>query len=301
MGDKVEQYILKEENGNVITVRDVQKILLSMLIDIDKICRKHDIPYFLTAGSCLGAVRHQGFIPWDDDLDIGMLYDDYLKFMKVLETDLPEEYVFQCFDTHKEYNVTIPSMKIRKKGTFVEERNVLLSNKCRDGNGLFIDVFVYDFVSENKVIDFCNRVPEHLLMPVICLFENLQVNPIKLKSCYVDHARHYGKKHRGSSMIGMDLTWTYRSIFKPFVYRYDTIYPVQNGNFEGHQFPIPHDPHTFLCTAIGPDYMTPPPKDKRISKHILDIALDPVTASLKEVAYLQKYHIKEKAEHLEEI
>ena len=76
---------------------------------------------------------------------------------------------------------------------------------------------------------------------------------------------------------------------------------IQDWDFEGYQFPIPRDPHTFLCTAIGSDYMTPPPPDKRISKHILDIAIDPAIASLKEAAYFQKYRIKEKEEHLEEI
>ena len=70
----MKEYILKtRKDGTSITVRDVQLVLLEMLKDIDALCKKHNIRYWLTGGSALGAVRHKGFIPWDDDADIGML------------------------------------------------------------------------------------------------------------------------------------------------------------------------------------------------------------------------------------
>lgn len=286
------QYILKEEEGNVITVKDVQTILLPILLDIDKICKKHDIPYFLIAGTCLGAVRHHGFIPWDDDLDIGMMRQDYERFIEVLKKELPSKYVFQCFDTHKEYNVTIPAMKIRKKGTFVRERNILLENKCPDGNGLFVDVFIYDFLSPNKVIDLCNRIPECLLMPVIGIAENLNLNPILLKDFYTEHARRYGMKHQNSGKVGMAISWVYEKKLEPKVHNYDDIFPLQSIDFEGYQLPVPNKLHEFLCVAISPDYMTPPPVAKRLPKHILDVEIDPVRASLKEAEYAKKRYRK---------
>ena len=68
----MKEYILKtRKDGTSITVRDVQLVLLEMLKDIDALCKKHNIRYWLTGGSALGAVRHKGFIPWDDDADIG--------------------------------------------------------------------------------------------------------------------------------------------------------------------------------------------------------------------------------------
>ena len=80
----MESYLLKtNHDGSVITVRDVQMVLLEMLKDIDQLCRKHDIPYFLNGGSALGAVRHKGFIPWDDDADISMIIEDYRKFQAI--------------------------------------------------------------------------------------------------------------------------------------------------------------------------------------------------------------------------
>ena len=66
----------------------------------------------------LGAVRHKGFIPWDDDADIGMLREDYEKFQRVVH-ELGDAYITQCFETHREYNVLVPPMKVRKKGTYV--------------------------------------------------------------------------------------------------------------------------------------------------------------------------------------
>ncbi|MDO5085759.1 MAG: LicD family protein, partial [Erysipelotrichaceae bacterium] len=100
------KYVLKvNEDGSEIYVHDVHKVLLKMLEDIDAICKKHHIPYFLNGGSALGAIRHKGFIPWDDDADIAMMHEDYVKFIDVLKQDLSSEYIFQCFDTHKEYNV----------------------------------------------------------------------------------------------------------------------------------------------------------------------------------------------------
>ena len=127
----MEEYVLKTNpDGTKITVHDVHVVLLEMLKDIDALCRKHNIPYFLNGGTALGAVRHKGFIPWDDDADISMMREDFDRFREVIKTDLPDKYVAQCFANDRRYNVLIPGMKIRKKGTYLKEVNTLLSNRC---------------------------------------------------------------------------------------------------------------------------------------------------------------------------
>ena len=78
-----------------------------------------------------------------------MLREDYEKFQRVVH-ELGDAYITQCFETHSEYNVLVPPMKVRKKGTYCVEYNALLKNKCKDSDGLFIDIFVLDHVSENK-------------------------------------------------------------------------------------------------------------------------------------------------------
>ncbi|MDE5947376.1 MAG: LicD family protein, partial [Prevotella sp.] len=76
-------------------LRRQQMRMLDILIEVDRICRKHNIRYWLSSGTLIGAVRHKGFIPWDDDLDIEMLLPDYKRLMKVLPEELPENFALQ--------------------------------------------------------------------------------------------------------------------------------------------------------------------------------------------------------------
>ncbi len=271
------EYVIKVlDDGSKICVHDVHKVLLEMLKDFDALCQKYKIPYYLTGGSCLGAVRHYGFIPWDDDADVGMLYEDYLRFLKACEKELPnDKYYYQCFDTHKEYNVLIPAMKFRKKHTYIKEANSLLANKCHDGEGIFLDVFIVDYVSENKVMDFLWRIPSYLYMPLIVLFENLHTNPLWLKRSFMRYVRRYGKisKKQGSKMIGYDLTWLWDKPWQPVVYRKDDIYPVQYHKFEDTMLPIPKHPDALLKVEIKGDYMSFPKSNMQAPKHIVDIDL----------------------------
>lgn len=268
------EYILKENpDGSKIRVKDVQNVLLRMLKDVDKICRKHNIPYFLNGGSALGAIRHKGFIPWDDDADIAMLKDDYLRFIEVLKKALPDEYVFQCFEVDKRYNPLIPEMKIRKKNTYIKEVNTLLENRIKECDGIFLDVFVYDYCSDNKLIDLPFRLFNQLLMPLIILFDNININPTWLKSLFVANARFYGILNKNSKYIGFDLCWTFKNPFKPFIFKKDDIYPIQYVDFEDTKLPVAKNVHEYLCTAIGKDYNVLPPLEKRSPKHIKDIRL----------------------------
>lgn len=272
----MKEYVIKEfADGTKTTVRDVQLVLLEMLKDIDKICQKHNIPYYLTGGSCLGAVRHEGFIPWDDDADIGMMYDDYLRFIKALEEDLDKDkYYFQCFANHSDYNVCIPAMKIRKKGTYLKEVNTLLANKCKDGDGLFIDVFLVDYMSINRRTDFLARMKSYAYAGSIIALENLNINPVGLKRAFIKMSRNYSKKHRDSQYIGYDMNWVFNSPFKPVVYRKDDIYPVQYVKFEDTLLPIPKNPDALLSVEIGGNYMEYPKTSMQAPKHIVDINLN---------------------------
>lgn len=83
---------------------EIQKIELGILKEIDKLCKQHDISYFLIGGSMLGAVRHQGFIPWDDDIDIGMLREDYEKFAQIAESELAHPYKINTFRNDKSHH-----------------------------------------------------------------------------------------------------------------------------------------------------------------------------------------------------
>lgn len=271
----MDSYVLKKDaTGNAITVADVQRVLLSMLKDVDAVCRKHNIPYFLNGGSALGAYRHQGFIPWDDDVDIAMMDSDYKRFLEVVVDELKEDYVVHAYALNRCYNVLIPAMKIRKRGTYVQEANTLLKNKCTDSNGLFIDVFVYSSINKNTALDLPLRLFNMMLMPFIILLENVGINPTPLKSLFVFIAKLYGKLNKKSKHIGFDLTWTFKNPLLPFRFKKEDIYPTQFMKFEDTQLPVAHNIKEYLKVAIAPSFEQLPPHNKRKPKHIVDINLE---------------------------
>ena len=239
----MKEYILKtKEDGTSITVRDVQLVLLEMLKNIDALCKKHNIRYWLTGGSALGAVRHKGFIPWDDDADIGMLREDYEKFQRVVH-ELGDAYITQCLETHSEYNVLVPPMK------------------------------VLDHVSENKAKDFIWRVRNGILMVLIAFFENLHCNPLLLKRRFVRNAKKYGEINKNSALIGYDLTWTFNSFFHPVVYSMESVFPIQYMEFEDAMLPVPKRPKDMLDVEVSTQHMSYPPLKDQVPKHIKDIEL----------------------------
>src|SRR4051794_22868922 len=93
----------ERERGGT-SLRQCQLVMLRMLKILDYLCIKYQIKYFLTGGSLLGAIRHQGFIPWDDDLDVGMTRDNYEKFMQYAVQELPDDIFFQ----NEETDITYP-------------------------------------------------------------------------------------------------------------------------------------------------------------------------------------------------
>lgn len=126
-------------------VKKIQEIVYSMLKDIDSFCRKNNITYYLSGGTCLGAVRHKGFIPWDDDGDIMMPRKDYDRFLKLFGKEYNEKYGVGSLATDKEW--------MRQYARVWDKKTILKSNNVADKDiGVFIDVFPIDGLPENKYI-----------------------------------------------------------------------------------------------------------------------------------------------------
>lgn len=267
------EYVVKEKNGQKITTRMVQDKLLIILKEIDRVCKKNNIDYFISDGTCLGAFRHQGFIPWDDDADVAMSLSDYKRFIKALDKDLGDDFVYHCYEKNKKYLVTWPAMKIRLKNTYIKEKNTLLGNKCKDSDGLFVDVFIYDHMAKHRIFDIPLRTINAFLMLFIVLFENIYINPIPLKALFRFNARLYGKLCKKSEYYADDITWVFNPIH-PYKMKYSDIYPTRRIPFEDTELPVPNNCHNYLVAKYGKSYMTPPPEDKRYGLHIKDINLD---------------------------
>ncbi len=267
-----EYKLCEHKDGSVLYVSDIHKVLLEMMKDLDAVLRKHNIPYWLAGGSALGAVRHQGFIPWDDDMDITMLRSDYERFLKEAVPDLPDRYVFQCYETDKKFNVCVPA-KLVLKGTHIKEYNTLLKSKCEYGDGLFIDIFICDEMSMKRHRDLPRRLLNLSLMAVITMLENLHVNPIPLKSWFMYNAKRYGEVNKGSDTIGYALSWCFNSPLHPVRYPKDSVFPIQYVPFEDTELPIPRDPHVMLAIEVAKNHMELPSVEARKPKHIKDAVL----------------------------
>ena len=132
---------LKYNRPGSIT-RKAQVRLLEMLVETDRICKKHNITYWLESGSLLGAIRHKGFIPWDDDLDITLLRKDYIKLTKVLKQELPNWLILQNGETDKFYSLHMPYCRVVDKKSFgVYPKGKVPMRRKFKYQGLFIDLF----------------------------------------------------------------------------------------------------------------------------------------------------------------
>ena len=120
--------------------------MLEILVEIHRICVENNITYWLEAGTLLGAIRHKGFIPWDDDCDISMPRKDYERFLQIAQEKLPETMFLQTKETDKEY--PLPWAKIRKNGTLLIETGETGEEKYH--HGIFVDIFHMIIMSRRK-------------------------------------------------------------------------------------------------------------------------------------------------------
>lgn len=125
----------------------IRKIQLEGLAEIDRICRKHNINYSLGGGTCLGAIRHKGYIPWDDDIDIDMDRVEFEKFLEVSKYELDENiFHLECNENNPNFYSYTPRLMIN---------NTILNNKSMELSGnnhcIFIDIFIHDYLPNNKI------------------------------------------------------------------------------------------------------------------------------------------------------
>ena len=124
--------------------RRMQERMLEIWEVVDGICKKHNLPYWFSSGSMLGAIRHQGFIPWDDDLDIEMFRPDFKKLMDILPKELPEHLALQWYTTDKNYFFQFA--KVRDRNSRLFERNGY--DKVWKEHGIWIDIFPVERVPQ---------------------------------------------------------------------------------------------------------------------------------------------------------
>ena len=272
----------KDVNGVHHDVRDIHPILLKLILELDRVCRKNDIPYAVAFGSALGIYNYEGFIPWDDDMDVAIDYFDVPRLVEALQKDLGEDFSFDCYETDKRYNVLIPTFKIRYKHSYIKEANTFtLPNRCHNGDGIYIDVVAFMGVPEDpkehkKLIKFSKR------WMAFYVFKDalLRIHPYRLKKRLKDFERENAIKYKDSSMIS-------QTIIIPFqdwgdekdrlAFPKNVIYPFKEYDFCGHKIYSFNDVREFCRLCYGErslrkqdengEWYDPYPLAKRGSKH----------------------------------
>jgi len=248
------EYIICEKNGKKITVRELQLEVLTIMDEIHRVCEKNDIKYGLIAGSALGIVNYKGFIPWDDDIDVCVERKDWNRFIEALDKDLSDNFYFQCFEKDKKYNTIMgPTMKIRKKNTYIKEKNFLLKNRCKSGDGIFVDVIIYDNICENKFVDEINRSIIKLVMPFIVLLDNLHINPVLLKKFVVWYSNRYSRKYENSKLMSQPISVPWEKFMHEPVFLKEDILPFKLYEFEGRQYYSYNNIKKILKQWYGPN------------------------------------------------
>lgn len=245
--EKIQQELRAEYNPDGSILRRGQLRMLEILKCVDAICRKHNIPYWLSSGTLLGAVRHGGFIPWDDDLDIEMLREDYLKLLPILRKELPENFVLQDEILEKGFYPYL-FVKVRDKNSLINENfDWHLKNE-----GLFIDIFPLEksyyplFILSHKLYCFfCARFFSNRIIYNINrkLLDKIVFRLFRFLSSFqnTDVVRHtFGMgflRHRNKT----------------------DIFPLVELQFEGHSFYVPNNYDAYLKKMFG-NYMRLPDK-----------------------------------------
>jgi lipopolysaccharide cholinephosphotransferase len=242
------------------TLRKAQLIMLEMLVEFDGICQKHNLQYWLDSGTLLGAVRHKGFIPWDDDIDLSMPLEDYNKFQDIAEKEFSDSIFFQTKRTDP--NFKFDYIKLRSnKASIVEfhekEREVGYHQ------GVFVDIFPMLTVVDTEFHKTFYEETFKLIRSVSSLSLHTPDGQ--------DHPEVRGKLvesllpfHQGWKAKNTKVIYSGKMPDLATMYDYEEIFPLKKMQFEGLDFYVPKNPQHYLSENYSFDYMQLPPEDKRV-------------------------------------
>ena len=258
--------------------------LVEILDYIVSVCESNGLRYFLIYGSALGAYRHQGFIPWDDDLDIGLPRDDYEKFLAIMKNNPSDLYQIQNDTTEEKYYLTFS--KVRKQGTLFMES--IAEGMYRD-NGIFVDVFPLDYLADKSsvkhrikeyVITYLNHalryagyknaydkkcskvrhVVEHIIcFPAFVLSKKWLTNIIK--------RLNKGKCKEADAKYLVEYCDLRYRWAQPIEY----YFPAKKMMFCGKEYNVPGQIEKYLSASYGEDYMQLPPEEDRVTHLPLEL------------------------------
>ncbi len=257
-------------------LRQAQLKMVDMLVVIDQLCQRHSIEYWLDRGSLLGAVRHQGFIPWDDDIDIAMPRASYDAFLAIAPQELPSHLWVQTVHSDPGYFNLAAPLKIRDLNSRFIEKHEKGTEPYQQG--IFIDVFPYDVMPNNalerKFYKFLGkklwRLLSHKYGTVVIgsHAEIYQMLGYLVSKTTLENALKYLIQHanqQNSTYLGYGYDST-----KNIALSKQIIYPLKRMRFETAELNVVNDTDAMLTQIYG-DYLTLPPEHKRKLNHCKEL------------------------------
>lgn len=261
----------------------LHRVQLEILSDFIGVCKKYNLTYFVVYGTAIGAVRHSGFIPWDDDIDVGMLREDYNKFFEVFQDELGEKYNLLTPEIDGRYACTVTH--IQRKGTkFVSEASQDL--KCEQC--IFMDIFPFDYVAadqkaavrQGRKANILGKLlflsgSAYPLIPfggfkgeiaalgcklIYILLKLIRITPQKLYKRFVEVSTAYNNSDGRSEYV---TSFEYAGCLKDRIKK-NGLFPMKEVQFENLRVNIPANNHEFLSKVYG-DYMQIPPENERVN------------------------------------
>ena len=271
----------------------LKRVILDIYKDVSALCDKYHLTYMMSGGTCLGAIRHQGFIPWDDDLDIMMPRKDYDQLISLCEEGaLGEKYEFTYPNPKTDANIVF--LKIfRKNSKDIELANI----NTPFPKGIYMDVFALDAVPKSKAMQMIKGFMANTLQfisiarlysqyPSQQLKEYMNLDPELKKryrfklflgkiTAFASHAKwiYWFDKFVSSSKAGHP--WgipTGRKYYNGEIFESSVYVPVRKAKFEGLEVNVPNDTHRYLSNLYK-NYMELPPVEKRERHFICEFEL----------------------------
>jgi lipopolysaccharide cholinephosphotransferase len=265
--------------NSILNTTELKLIELEILKEFAKFCEDHNLRYYLAYGTLLGAVRHQGFIPWDDDIDVIMPRPDYTRFLKLTKNSMGEN--LRVLSSFNEPDTIYPFAKVVDTRTTVIETTIRLNNPL----GVWIDVFPMDGIPEDKKevdsLFLKMKIYQQLLyLSIAKITKGKNMLTTLLKCILIPPARLLNyryiiqkieQKAQQYEFDNCDYTAVLVGVYgqKEVVLREEYIKPVKMI-FEGEYFYVPSNYHEHL-TSLYEDYMQPPPVKNRISTHTMKV------------------------------
>ena len=267
---------ITKEAARYKRIRKLQMYELDILLEVGRICRENNITYYLGEGTLLGAVRHNGFIPWDDDVDILMMREDYERFMEIAPKQLPPSLVLQNYKTTKRFFLFAAKVRMKDNTDFYQYdvANIL------DYNGPYIDIFPLDYVPQRtSPMQWFISKKVTLFRWILFYRSKVLKKPKNRKKLLAYHMRHFFHMAFLLNSIDKSIQKYNSNSKKRYVVNYPSYYDTVSNtfpnymygepifiDFEGHSMPVPSEYHHILTSIYG-NYAILPPVSKRTVKH----------------------------------